>query len=673
MAPAWKITDILLIFVFSLLVMVGDCRAVNKDVCRPSKCTSDGPEIRSPFRLKEQPDQRCGIGNPNHPVNLFELGCKPNGTVIHLPHDSPAAQHEYYVSSISYVRRRLTLFNPYGCFGAFLFNVDLSSFPFSFILLSDCDDDHEDCFSPYKSTLNAYNFVDCPTKLGGEFWSMDSLQFSCVSEPDRYVYCLNSDDNLDRLSDGCKKLKTVYSAPIFDTFGSYPRRDRRPPLRGANMNDSLIDLVWDPMVESSSEDPMVESPSEAPWTLPANFGFQDYYSDGGTSAMGLAIGLSATFFLLVVLTVVVVRVNLSRKSRREEETENQKVEKFLRDYRALKPKRYSYGEIKRMTDQFKIKLGEGGYGSVYKGALSNGTVVAVKILKMFKLGKNGEDFINEVGTIGTIHHINVVRLLGFCAEGFKKALIYEFMPKGSLDKFIFHVVVGEEEKEERRREQIINWDKAQSIALGIARGIEYLHQGCEQRILHFDIKPNNILLDENLNPKIADFGLAKLCSKEQSIVSMTAARGTVGYIAPEVLSRNSRNVSYKSDVYSFGMLLLEMVGGRKNIDATVENASQVYFPEWAYGRLRGGVDDADLGLKMEEEGDGEIAKKLTMVAFWCIQWYPVDRPSMKNVVQMLEGNLATLPFPPNPFAASAVPNNTRAAATTHESLTVILE
>ncbi|GMP24828.1 hypothetical protein CsSME_00001968 [Camellia sinensis var. sinensis] len=125
----------------------------------------------------------------------------------------------------------------------------------------------------------------------------------------------------------------------------------------------------------------------------------------------------------------------------------------------------------------------------------------------------------------------------------------------------------------------------QDIALGIAKGIEYLHQGCDQRILHFNIKPHNIVLDLNLNPKISNFGQAKLCSKEQSIVSMTTARGTISYIAPEVFSRNFGNVSYKSDVYSFGKLLLEMVGRKKFFDETMENTSQVYFPEWIYNRL----------------------------------------------------------------------------------------
>ncbi|KAE8675433.1 putative Kinase superfamily protein [Hibiscus syriacus] len=160
------------------------------------------------------------------------------------------------------------------------------------------------------------------------------------------------------------------------------------------------------------------------------------------------------------------------------------------------------------------------------------------------------------------------------------------------------------------KDRSLSWERLHDIALGVAKGIEYLHQGCEQRILHFDIKPHNILLDHNFTLKISDFGLAKLCSKDQSAISMITVRGTMGYIAPEVLSLNFGNVSYKSDVYSFGMLLLEMVGGIKNIDDTVENTSQVYFPEWAYNCLDKGEE---LGIRIEDEEQTEIAKKLTIV------------------------------------------------------------
>ncbi|ESR61589.1 hypothetical protein CICLE_v100160912mg, partial [Citrus x clementina] len=130
---------------------------------------------------------------------------------------------------------------------------------------------------------------------------------------------------------------------------------------------------------------------------------------------------------------------------------------------------------------------------------------------------NGQEFINEVATIGRIHHFHIVRLLGFCSEGNRRALIYEFMPNGSLEKFIFSKTNSSSHRQ-------LSWEKLRKIAFGVARGVEYLHQGCNRRILHFDIKPHNILLDHNFQPKISDFGLAKLCSKDISIVSLTAAR-----------------------------------------------------------------------------------------------------------------------------------------------------
>ncbi|XP_043694855.1 rust resistance kinase Lr10-like [Telopea speciosissima] len=329
------------------------------------------------------------------------------------------------------------------------------------------------------------------------------------------------------------------------------------------------------------------------------------------------------------------------------EKENQvRILKFLDGYKSLKPSRYTFADIKRITNQFKEKLGQGSYGSVYKGKLSNEILVAVKVLN--NSTGVGEDFINEVGTIGTIHHINVVRLVGFCADGYRRALVYEFLPNGSLEKFIFS-------RDTKR--PILGWEKLQDIAIGIAKGIEYLHQGCDLRILHFDIKPHNILLDDNFNPKISDFGLAKLFSKDESAISMTTARGTIGYIALEVFSRNFGHVSHKSDVYSFGIMLLEMVGGRKNIDNTVENTSQVYFSQWIYNHLSHGKE---LEIRIDEDGDASIANKLTIVALWCIQWYLVDHPSMKAVVQMLEGERESLIMPPSPFE-STMPSKTNVA------------
>ncbi|KAF9606182.1 hypothetical protein IFM89_023637 [Coptis chinensis] len=181
--------------------------------------------------------------------------------------------------------------------------------------------------------------------------------------------------------------------------------------------------------------------------------------------------------------------------------------------------------------------------------------------------------------------------------------------------------------------------------LGLQRGLEYLHRGCNTRILHFDIKPHNILLDEDFCPKISDFGMAKLCpTRDVSVVSMVGARGTIGYIAPEVYCRNFGGVSHKSDVYSYGMMAFEMIGGRKNINTRVENMSEIYFPQWVYNHLK-----PDFTIEGSCEMFEETTKKMIVVALWCIQTHPADRPSMTKVVEMLEGNIEELDMPPSPF------------------------
>ncbi|KAK8270272.1 hypothetical protein V6Z12_D11G184200 [Gossypium hirsutum] len=314
-----------------------------------------------------------------------------------------------------------------------------------------------------------------------------------------------------------------------------------------------------------------------------------------------------------------------------------RIEAFITKFGLFAPKRYSYEEIKKMTNKFNDKLGQGGFGSVYKGKLPDGHLVAVKFLSEMK--GNGEDFMNEVASISRTSHVNIVTLLGFCFERSKRALIYEFMPKGSLDKFIY----GQGSDNQSRQ---LEWVTLYDIALGIARGLEYLHQGCNTRILHFDIKPHNILLDENFCPKISDFGLSKLCEGKKSIVSMTGARGTAGYIAPEVFFRNLGGVSNKSDVYSYGMMVLEMVGGRKNVNVEASRTSEIYFPSWIYKHL-----DQSSNLNINEEvteEEAEITRKLIAVSLWCIQTNPLDRPSMTRVLEMLQGSIQSLELPPRP-------------------------
>ncbi|KAL5071189.1 hypothetical protein RYX36_022076 [Vicia faba] len=339
--------------------------------------------------------------------------------------------------------------------------------------------------------------------------------------------------------------------------------------------------------------------------------------------------------LRIILGIILFSVLLIYTCRRRHESIYENIEDFLQG-NTLMPIRYSYAEIKQMTKNFKIKLGEGGYGDVYRGNLISGPFVAIKMLKI-KSKTNGQDFISEVATLGRIHHSNVVRLIGFCVEGSKRGLVYEFMPNGSLDKYIFN-------KEEAIS---LTYNQVYEISLGVARGISYLHQGCEMQILHFDIKPHNILLDENFIPKVSDFGLAKLYPIDNSIGTLTAARGTIGYMAPELFYKNIGGVSYKADVYSFGMLLIEMTSRRRNLNSHVEHSSQLYFPFWIYDQLVKNRESEMEDTIMEEFND--VLKKMFLVALWCIQLKPIHRPSMNRVVEMLENVLENIEIPPKPI------------------------
>ncbi|XP_015966609.1 LEAF RUST 10 DISEASE-RESISTANCE LOCUS RECEPTOR-LIKE PROTEIN KINASE-like 2.5 [Arachis duranensis] len=299
---------------------------------------------------------------------------------------------------------------------------------------------------------------------------------------------------------------------------------------------------------------------------------------------------------------------------------NQDIETFLKNHGVLTIKRYKFSDVKKMTNSFKVKLGQGGFGVVYKGKLSDGSNVAVKMLNPSK--GNGKEFINEVASISRTFHVNVVTLFGFCFEGRKKVLIYEFISNGSLDKYIYI-------KEGVETTTLLSWDKLYQIAKGIAKGLEYLHRGCNTQILHFDIKPHNILLDENFCPKISDFGLAKLCLGKESLISDFRV------------------------LYSYGMMLLDIVGGKKNINVEGSQTSEIYFPDWIYKKLeqRTQLGPEDGVVAIEEN---ELVKKITIVGLWCIQTIPNDRPTMSKVVEMLEGSIDSIKMPPRPALSSPV-------------------
>ncbi|KAF7140527.1 hypothetical protein RHSIM_Rhsim06G0120400 [Rhododendron simsii] len=622
--------ELVILFFFLLLAGVG-ARSDDRDhgdECLPTRCRDEGPEIRYPFWLKDHQPDRCGYG-PD-----FALTCSPsnNETLLDSPFSVKVVVEEinYYCQSVWY--ELSSDYAPHQKNLSLIFDTS----PFSpFQLLSNIVPEYGNpscrLYSEYPyDALCESSIFSCLSSLEDHYNIYEYTPLQCLSRQGQNLYLLKSDYLIRQNLLNCKKMDTIpclnlYLPPYNFDCSRGRSRWSEPSCRKCGEERKYCRM--------SSSNNSKKHETECFGTIPQTDITNYHMPPRGEKKSPLVKGLiPPAVFLLVVFAIATYFAHRSNILKKEDQL---KVERFLENYRALKPTRYTYAEIKKITHNLKDKLGQGGYGTVFKGELSNEVPIAAKILNNFT--GNGDDFINEVGTIGTIHHVNVVRLVGYCADGYKKALVYEYMPNDCLEK-----VISSDHKKAS-----LGWEKLQDIALGIAKGIDYLHQGCDQRILHFDIKPHNILLDKNFIPKISDFGLAKLCSKEQSIVSMTAARGKVGYIAPEVFSRNFGNVSHKSDVYSFGMLLLEMVGGRKkNIDVCAEeNSGEVYFPEWIYNRLnREEVNNNEV----EEGGDAKIVKKLTIVGLWCIQWYPGDRPSMKAVVQVLEGDGKTLAMPPNP-------------------------
>ncbi|CAN0902888.1 G-type lectin S-receptor-like serine/threonine-protein kinase At5g24080 [Linum grandiflorum] len=309
------------------------------------------------------------------------------------------------------------------------------------------------------------------------------------------------------------------------------------------------------------------------------------------------------------------------------------------------PVEFTFRDLQIRTWNFSQLLGTGGFGSVYKGSLGDGTLVAVK--KLDKVLPHGEkEFITEVNTIGSMHHMNLVRLCGYCSEGPQRLLVYEFMKNGSLDKWIFP-----SSYDTRDKQIVMDWPTRFNIAVATAQGIAYFHEQCRNRIIHCDIKPENILLDENFCPKVSDFGLAKLMGREHSHV-VTMVRGTRGYLAPEWVS--NRPITVKADVYSYGMLLLEIIGGRRNLDMSLE-AEDFFFPGWAFKAMMNGthLKAVDRRLLLESPTSTTTVKedellRALKVAFWCIQDEVFMRPSMGEAVKLLEGSTAEIKMPPMP-------------------------
>ena len=290
---------------------------------------------------------------------------------------------------------------------------------------------------------------------------------------------------------------------------------------------------------------------------------------------------------------------------------------------------FSYNELEKATNGFKEPLGEGSFGSVYKGYVSEANkTIAVKRLEKF-VEEGERDFRAEMTAIGRTHHRNIVQLLGFCIEGSRKLLVYEYTSNGSLADLLF--------KAKKRT----LWKERVRIALEVARGVFYLHQECEVHIIHCNLKPQNILMDDTWTAKISDFGLARLSVPNQTRTAMDIER-TSEYSAPEW--QKNALISVKADLYSFGVLLLEIVCCRRNIDVNVSTADEMLLSNWVYNCLVAGQLDK---IVEDEDVDMKTLERMVKVGLWCIQEDPALRPPMKSVILMLEGTM-DIAVPPSP-------------------------
>ncbi|XP_030466525.1 rust resistance kinase Lr10-like [Syzygium oleosum] len=614
-----------------LIIQAGiSCYARNNHLCAPSAC-GEVSNISYPFRLKG--DQK-GCGD-----SRFKLACEANRTVLSL------FDGRYHVKSIypsNYMGSIDWYYGHMKVVDVGLQKSNCSSLPLHQLMTSNFNG--EDYEQYYISGGARVTIVSCSKQVRSPSYPLYIATEPCIAINGYYSYAVIEAKASD-IEDFCTiTMSTMAAFYLWEL--EYLQEERAPWFR-ENRPISYND-IHNVMADGFNLSYRVPPPTKTFRFCFLGFRYggkrcisYSYYNSSWGRMLNVAlntipnVGFVFAHFVAAkfILGAPCVLILLIYKWMRRHQAMDANIEEFLQAHNNFLPIRYSYSDIKKITKNFKDKLGEGGYGCVYRGILRSGNEVAVKILNKPK--SNGQDFISEVATIGRIHHINVVQLVGFCFDYSKQALVYDFMPNGSLDKHIVY----------KDGESSLDHKKMYEISLGIARGIKYLHRGCDMQILHFDIKPHNILLDQSFTPKISDFGLARLYPTDHSIVTLTAARGTLGYMAPELFYKDIGGVSYKADVYSFGMMLMEMAGRRRNVNANAEDSSQIYFPLWIYDQL-GKEKVVEMVDATEEER--ETTRKMIIVALWCIQLSPSDRPSMSRVLNMLEGEINNLQLPPKP-------------------------
>lgn len=345
----------------------------------------------------------------------------------------------------------------------------------------------------------------------------------------------------------------------------------------------------------------------------------------------------ASIMVLILCICLFLKKWKLRKPEKKTETSDQNESCTGDDIKTVESMQYDFSTLCAATDNFSDdnKLGLGGFGVVYKGVLPNGLEIAVK--RLSQNSHQGEiEFKNEVMLVAKLQHRNLVQLLGFCYKQTERLLIYEFMTNSSLDSFLFDSV----------KRTVLDWEKRYKIIGGVARGLLYLHEDSRLRIIHRDLKASNVLLDNDMNPKISDFGMARLFETDETHGSTTRIVGTYGYMAPEYAMHG--HFSVKSDVFSFGVLILEIVSGQKNCHfrkGEMEKDLLSYtWNSWRQGRA---LDLVDPSLMSTTNSTREMVRCIH-IGLLCVQENPVDRPTMVQVGLMLTSMSLTLPVPSQP-------------------------
>ncbi|XP_061977829.1 G-type lectin S-receptor-like serine/threonine-protein kinase SD2-5 isoform X2 [Populus nigra] len=422
---------------------------------------------------------------------------------------------------------------------------------------------------------------------------------------------------------GCKALTS--NKPVFSSGPVYAVA--RSPLDGIAVRSS--GPAEPPIIAPSLSPQVKKPPSLSPQGItpprPSPQGIAPPRPSPEISPRSSAPIIAAVIFsFVVIIPSVVMPFILRARWRGKSEQDPQDVEDDHIKHVPGMPVRFSYQQLYVATNNFNERLGRGGFGSVFKGKLGDGTQIAVKRLE--KRGQGMSAFLAEAEAIGSLHHFNLVRLIGFCAEKSSRLLVFEYLSNGSLDNWIFMNVQG----------SFLDWQTRKKIILDIAKGLAYLHEDCRHTIIHLDVKPQNILLDSSFHAKIADFGLSKLINRDMSQVQISM-RGTPGYLAPEWRQPLGR-ITVKVDIYSFGIVLLEIVCARRNVDQSQpESAFHLLTMLQKKADHQDGVIDIVENLDEYTRSDREEITRMIKVAAWCLQDDPERRPLMSTVLKVLEG------------------------------------